>query len=151
MRRLVASFIVVLALAGCGGVGAASGSSITFDPASISCSNPVAQTTTIKVTVPESTILDVQFDAAHDQPTTLTTANNWTKNSDGSWQTVSFSFTQAQMQQVCAVFPNGVNMLAPSGPQPFQLGTHTYTVLAVQNSAATTGTTVASGSYTVTK
>jgi hypothetical protein len=150
VRRLVASFIVVLALAGCGGGGASNGSSVTIDPASISCSNPVAQTTTVKVTVPENTILDLQFDGAHDQPTTLTTANNWTKNSDGSWQTVS-SFTQAQMQQVCAVFPNGVNMLAPSGPQPFQLGTHTYTVLAVQNSAATTGTTVASGSYTVTK
>jgi hypothetical protein len=149
VRRLVASFIVVLALAGCGGGGSAS--SVTFNPATISCSNPSAFATTIKVSVPDGTILDVQFDGGHDQHTTLTTANNWTKNSDGSWQTEPDAVTQAQMQQFCALFPNGVNLTNPTGLQPFQPGTHTYTVLQVQNSGQTTGTTIASGSYTVTK
>jgi hypothetical protein len=149
VRRLVPSLIVVLALAGCGGGGSAN--SVTFNPATISCSNPTAFTTTIKVSVPDATILDVQFDGGHDAYTTPTVANKWTKNSDGSWQTSPDTVTQAQMAQFCALYPTGVNLLNPGGAQPFQLGTHTYTVLQVQNTGQTTGTTLASGSYTVTK
>jgi hypothetical protein len=152
MRRPIALAIVsAFIAAACGGAGGGSSSSVTFNPTSITCSNPTAFSTTIKVSAPEGTILDVQFDGANDQHTTLTTANKWTKNSDGSWQTELDAVTQAQMAQFCALFPNGVNLANLSGPQPFQLGTHTYTVLQVQNSGQTTGTTLASGSYTVTK
>ena len=144
--RLVTGIIFVLVLSACGGgtSGASGGGSggsggITFDPATESCSNPVAftQTITLPSLLNAGTPVFFKIDGILASNGTVS-ATGAVQQPDGSWKSIDQS-TAAQLQQLCtqaAASPAGNSMA---------LGTHTEQALDANNKV------LAEGSYTVTK
>jgi hypothetical protein len=113
--------------------------SITFNPSTVNCTNPVAQTITIKLpaSVKATDPLTEKFDGATVGNTlTLADSGDITKQADGSWSGTSTS-TAAQMQTDCATGQND------AGQAVLTSGTHTMQILDAS------GQVLAQGSYTV--
>jgi hypothetical protein len=117
-----------------------SSGSITFSPSTVSCSNPVAFTTTMNLpsSVKQDDQLRIYLDGklATTQTISGDTGDNWTKQSDGSWVGVSTT-TAEDMQTLCSAggASGGFNILT--------VGTHTYEI------RDASGKVLASGQYTV--
>jgi hypothetical protein len=110
---------------------------ISFDPSTVSCSSPVAFTSTVQL--PSSVHAGDTLTATLDGRTMTTgpIGTSAVQQADGSW-TITNTSSVATMQSVCALggSAGGVNVLTP--------GTHTEQIL------DSTGKVLATGSYTVT-
>jgi hypothetical protein len=113
--------------------------SITFTPSTVSCSTPVAFTSTAHLpsSLHVGDTLTVTLDGKSAGTTQVAIGGEMTQSADGSWLDVSTT-TPADMQTLCAAggSAGGFNVLTP--------GTHTMKVLDAS------GKVIAEGSYTVT-
>ena len=112
---------------------------LTFNPSTVSCSKPVAFTTTVHLasSVKGTDKVTITLDGKPLQTSAVSEVSDIVHQSDGSWTSTSTT-TLDQVQTVCAAggSAGGINILTP--------GVHTMQFL---DSA---GKVVASGSYTVT-
>jgi hypothetical protein len=136
MRRLIASAIVVLALAACGGGGPPASGSITFDPPSFTCANPVDGRMTVRLpsVVTGDTTVRVMLDGK--QMTTSPVSEGFIRQADNSWLDSAQWVTVDDMTKGCN---------QPGGGLLMSVGTHAIQVLDAK------GVVLATGSYTVTQ
>ena len=133
---MIVAIIAVLAV-----IGSMSNSAggITFSPSTISCSSPVAFTTTTRLpsSVHAGDTITMTLDGKTVTSATLSAGGSTVQQVDGSWIDVSTS-SLTSMQSLCAAggSAGGFDVLTP--------GTHTERVL------DSTGKVLAQGSYTVT-
>jgi hypothetical protein len=136
VHRLIASAIVVVALAGCGGGASASNGGITFNPATVNCShgNPGSWTITTKLpaSVKPSDTVTTTVDGKTASSNTVTVAG-FVSQADNTWLLTSTT-VWTDMQTECAK-GSASAVLAP--------GTHTIAILDAS------GHVLAQGSYTV--
>jgi len=113
--------------------------SLTFTPSTVSCSKPVAFTTTAHLpsSVKAGDKVTITLDGKPVTTSTVSEVSDMIQQPDGSWTSTSTS-DLATMQAMCAEggTSGGFNILTP--------GNHTMQVL------DSTGKVIASGSYTVT-
>jgi hypothetical protein len=117
-----------------------SSSSLTFTPSTVSCSKPVAFTTSVRLpsSVKAGDKVTITLDGKPVITSKVSEVSDMVQQSDGSWTSTSTTKPET-MQAMCAAggVSGGVKILTP--------GLHTMQVL------DSTGTKVlASGSYTVT-
>ena len=113
---------------------------LTFTPSTISCSKPVAFTTTVRLpsSVKATDKISITLDGKSLETSTVSDVSDIVHQQDGTWTSTSAT-TLEMVQTMCAAggSAGGINVLTP--------GTHTMQFL------DSTGTKVlASGSYTVT-
>jgi hypothetical protein len=132
MKKLVTGIIIGLALAACGGGSSGGQGSITFGPATESCSNPAALTETIQL--PSSVKATDMITLKANGTTVVSEAasgSGLVPKPDGTWQEITQT-TVADLQSLCA-----------AGNASWTPGTHTLQILDSSLKV------LAQGSYTV--